>query len=94
MSLSEKKFPFDFEPEFALHASDDRGSTEINEWCIDSGCSRHMTHVSGDLCQFQKFKCPVDVKLADKRVVPAIGFGCMNTTLFEESGKEVPIGSV
>ena len=65
--------------------------TEDNQWCVDSGCSKHMTYDSRDLVEYKKFKFPLDVRLADKRIVKALGFGKVNIYLTEENGRNVPM---
>ena len=87
MSLSEKCVPFGFEPAIALHVDDDEYVE--SKWCLDSGCSKHMTFDKNDLADYREFKFPVDVRLADKRVVKAHGFGKLNMYLREESGRDV-----
>ena len=63
---------FGFQPEFALHVTSE--DTEDNQWCVDSGCSKHMTYDSRHLVEYKKLKLPLDVRLADKRIVKAFRY--------------------
>ena len=70
-----------FSVEFALQVSEDE--TGISEWWLDSGCSQHMTCFKGDFANYQKLEIPIDVHLADKSVVPAIGQGDVKIIIFD-----------
>ena len=76
-----------FAPEFALHVSVDGGDDEA--WWLDSACSRHMTSVEGDFENLILNDTPIDVVLADKSVVPALGHGSVRATLRDRRGKLV-----
>ena len=84
---------FNFTPEFALHVSNGR---EVDtKWLLDSGCSKHMTGVIGDLVNYRKFdeKDTEESKyaeLADGSLVKAEGQGELHVYL-EENGKNVPV---
>ena len=78
-----------FAAEFALHV-DDQESVR-NEWCLDSGSSKHITYDKDDLVNYNKFRFPVDVRLADKRVVKAYGFGNTELHLQDENGRLIPV---
>ena len=45
------------------------GESENNQWFIDSGASQHMTPDRKSLVNFEKFKTPTEVKLADNSVL-------------------------
>ena len=78
-----------FYPEFALHTEEvTRGE---NRWIVDSGCSKHMSFVKSDFVYYKEFAMPLDVRLADKSLVKAVGFGSVQIYLSEEKGREVPI---
>ena len=62
-------------PEFALQVDDDDDDDTENFWWLDSGCSQHMTCIRSDFSSFQTLDHPVDVILADKSVVYAVGRG-------------------
>ena len=86
-NISTVQDDFGFQPEFALHVEE----SSDNRWCVDSGCSKNMTYDLRDLVDYKKFKFPLDVRLADKTVVQAEGFGKLNLYLSEKNGGEVPI---
>ena len=73
--------------EMALQVDD---VADEKKWWLDSGCSNHMTGAETDLNNFVP-TAPVDVYLADKSVVPAIGKGNLNIILYDENGEKVPI---
>ena len=79
----------DFVPEFALHT--ENFGNEQNHWIVDSGCSKHMSNVRSDFVNYKEFKTPLDVQLADKSLVKAVGFGSVRVYLSEEKGRDVPI---
>ena len=77
-----------FYSEFALQVSSD--DVNISEWWLDSGCSQHMTCLKEDFVVYEKFDIPIDVNLADKSIVPAIGSGDVNIIIFDND-REVPV---
>ena len=74
-----------FVPEFALHT--ENSGSERKQWIVDSGCSKHMSHVKSDFSNYKDFKTPLDVHLADESVVKAVGFGTVRIYLSEEEGE-------
>ena len=78
-----------FSVEFALQVSENE--TGIGDWWLDSGCSQHMTCFKGDFVNYQKLEIPIDVHLADKSVVPAIGQGDVRIVIFDND-REIPVG--
>ena len=64
---------------------------EDKQWCVDSGCSKHMTFDSQELEEYKEFRFPLDVRLADKRTVKARGFGKVKVYSREENGRDVPM---
>ena len=78
-----------FFPEFALHTQE--VVCEENQWIVDSGCSKHMSFVKSDFVNYKQFVMPLDIRLADKRLVKAVGFGSVQIYLSEEKVREVPI---
>lgn len=48
---------------------------EKGTWCIDSGCTHHMTCSDADMSGYKAYKKPQDVYLADNSVVQAVGEG-------------------
>ena len=78
----------DFVDEFALQVSG--SNVDASEWYLDSGCSQHMTCVKGDYVTYEKLESPIDVRLADKSVVPAIGQGNVRIVILDND-REVPV---
>ena len=76
-------------PEFALQV--DRDDDNGDSWWLDSGCSQHMTWVRNDFSSFQKFKSPLDIILADRSIVHAIGRGDVYVNLVDKSNNAFPI---
>ena len=74
--------------EFALQVSGSMVSA--SEWYLDSGCSQHMTCVKGDYVTYKKLESPIDVRLADKSVVLAVGVGNVRIVIFDND-REVPV---
>ena len=88
MSLAEDGDSY-FEAEIALHV--DGENLVDDDWYLDSGSSKHMTFDKEDLVDYRCFKDPIDVKLADKTIVKAFGFGKVNIFLREVNGRNVPV---
>ena len=53
-------------PEIALKLSRDN---DKSDWWIDSGASQHMTHEKSNLLNYEAFKSPIEIKLADHSIV-------------------------
>ena len=79
-----------FCPEFALHTETIESSKQ-KKWILDSACSKHMSNEKSDFVNYKEFKTPLDVCLADKSMVKAVGFGNVYIYLSEEKGRDVPI---
>ena len=59
-------------------------SCPLNEhWCLDSGCSRHMTPEKKDFSRYLEFKIPVTVTLADRTKIHGHGLGDVQIKLFD-----------
>ena len=78
--LAEAFERFDIQPEFALKVDVEGGNDE--EWWLDSGCTRHMTSRRGDFHHLLKLSRTVNVILADKSVIHAVGIGKNGTKRF------------
>ena len=85
--LAEALERFDWHPEFALKVGVEGVSDD--EWWLDSGCSRHMSSRKEDFHRLLKLPQPVDVMLADKSVIHAVGIGSVKMVLKDMDGKNV-----
>ena len=72
-------------PEVALAT----GGTSMkgDEWWIDSGASQHMTPTKKGMAEYESFRIPVKVKLADNSTLLARAFFNSVTT-----GERSPVG--
>ena len=71
-------------PEIALVSDGEPGD---NNWWIDSGASQHMTPVKKSLINFEKFKTPLEVKLADNSVLFSYGKGDVHLSVYNGTEK-------
>ena len=85
--LAEAFERFDFQPEFALKVDIEGGNDEA--WWLDSGASRHMTSRREDFHRLLKLSRTVNVVLADKTVIPAVGIGAVKMVLKDSEGRNV-----
>ena len=79
----EEKLKAENEDEIALTVCPTAGQLEANEWCIDSGASKHMTPNKRLMFNFTTFKTPLQVKLADNHYVFAYGEGDLRFPVFD-----------
>ena len=83
---------WEYDSEIALAAdNDDEKSVSDNSWWVDSGCSRHMSGEAEDFEEIEELEKPVNVKLADKSFIPAVGKGSVRIVLVDENGQKVPV---
>ena len=52
-----------------------KADTQLEDWIVDSGASRHMRFQKDVLSNYRKFETPEPVGLGDGRSVSALGTG-------------------
>ena len=72
-------------PEIALAACGI--PSKQNDWWIDSGASQHMTPDKKGLSDYQSFRNPLQVKLADNSVLLSYGKGNLHLSVFDGTEK-------
>ena len=72
-------------PEIALATGGE--SVDSPEWWIDSGASQHMTPEKKSFTNFEKFKVPLKMKLADNSVLYAFGKGDVYVSVYNGTEK-------
>ena len=49
--------------------------SEEVEWCLDSGCTEHITPSKSDFIQYQTLRQPLDAEIADGKYLKIEGYG-------------------
>ncbi|CCO37765.1 Retrovirus-related Pol polyprotein from transposon TNT 1-94 Includes: RecName: Full=Protease [Rhizoctonia solani AG-1 IB] len=74
---------------YALTVSD-KSSHNENAWLLDSGASRHMTPNRHWFYTYQTLTPPIQIRVGDGNLIPAIGVGRVHVTLYNRHGVETP----
>ena len=75
-------------PETALKLSRD---IDKSDWWIDSGASQHMTHEKSNLLNYEAFKSPIEIKLADDSIVLSYGKGDVKLAISDDGDNKIII---